>query len=975
MNKSIHMLVAFMALFFSQSAYAQNVPLQPDNVSLTARGITPIAVAYTLKWSAPSHDGGADITGYETQVNGDAWEAVSGSSSYTFIGGPNTPYTVGVRAKNSAGAGHPAYAYILYTPSDTGDTPSGNILTRSTPGAVSNLTVTEEENTVTFSWEYPSNDGGAEVEGYQFKYTPGHDYWSDTTETSVTIEDLYGDKPSYDFRVRAVNSEGVGYESSITGTPIGMLTGPTVVQVESTGYGTAKVTWTAPSKTNGHPILGYRVGIDEGTESVGPSVTSATLTGFQPSNKYYIYVAVIYDHPDEGEIEIPGDPWGWYVHDHSVENEYTGPVPLPPDPVTDTPENELVVPLAVENLSSQGKVVSWDPPRHDDGFPITRYEYRYDVASAEEASDWQTVPGGADVRSIDFSDSTLERETYYVEVRAVNEAGAGDAIGTYLDGRVPPGQVANLKINSPYISHGGPYAGTGTVTLTWDPPTDDGGSKVTHYRYFGGGKNGETRETYVVIKGLGLPDSTSSGRHEFQVAAVNKPGEGALSDTIVVDFNNLPHARPGAVQGLSVEPRDGGAFLYWSDPSDRGTGIAGYSYRYKADDDTTWSSWTHVYPSIRSAEIGELTNGTEYTFSVLAFNKNPNGGARAEGPEVSVKVTPHTGTAPGNPTNINVSIEERDGIRYVKIVWDPPRNNGGFPILGYYWRIEQRVSIEGHAKEGEDVWGPWLTVGTNQATFEASKGAYYHSVNVKAYNLKGEGGSSIYTPLNHFSPYDQDVGTVSESPAQGAAPGASGSAFAQSTPAVPGKVDSLEITHGNQQATLTWTPPADDGGSAITGYEVHYFDWRLSTYSDTVAVAGGVDARSHTISGLVNGQSYTFMVRAVNAVGDGPWSDSTVITVLNPGAGLTLEAFPNPFNPSTTISFALPVEGFVDVAIYNVLGQRVRTLVANQEFSQGSHNIRWDSRNDQGKRVASGVYIYRLQALGHTISRKLILLR
>ena len=73
--------------------------------------------------------------------------------------------------------------------------------------------------------------------------------------------------------------------------------------------------------------------------------------------------------------------------------------------------------------------------------------------------------------------------------------------------------------------------------------------------------------------------------------------------------------------------------------------------------------------------------------------------------------------------------------------------------------------------------------------------------------------------------------------------------------------------------------------------------------------------------------------------------------------------FPNPFNPSSTIGYSLPTDVKVRLAIFDVLEQKVRTLVC-EEQPAGFHLAVWDSRNDAGHRVAAGVYFYRLEARG-----------
>ncbi len=70
---------------------------------------------------------------------------------------------------------------------------------------------------------------------------------------------------------------------------------------------------------------------------------------------------------------------------------------------------------------------------------------------------------------------------------------------------------------------------------------------------------------------------------------------------------------------------------------------------------------------------------------------------------------------------------------------------------------------------------------------------------------------------------------------------------------------------------------------------------------------------------------------------------------------------PNPFNPSTDISFSLPKSGQVKLTVYNILGAEVATLV-DEIRSAGVHRITWDGTDKSGNPVASGVYLYRLTA-------------
>ncbi len=84
--------------------------------------------------------------------------------------------------------------------------------------------------------------------------------------------------------------------------------------------------------------------------------------------------------------------------------------------------------------------------------------------------------------------------------------------------------------------------------------------------------------------------------------------------------------------------------------------------------------------------------------------------------------------------------------------------------------------------------------------------------------------------------------------------------------------------------------------------------------------------------------------------------------------------YPNPFNPSTSIRYRLKSPSQVDLAVYNLKGQLVKTLV-HAENPAAEHTVLWDGRDDQGKEVSSGVYFYRLQAGSEAHTRKMLLLK
>jgi hypothetical protein len=85
--------------------------------------------------------------------------------------------------------------------------------------------------------------------------------------------------------------------------------------------------------------------------------------------------------------------------------------------------------------------------------------------------------------------------------------------------------------------------------------------------------------------------------------------------------------------------------------------------------------------------------------------------------------------------------------------------------------------------------------------------------------------------------------------------------------------------------------------------------------------------------------------------------------------------YPNPFNPTTTIRYGLPKDVNVHLKVYNLLGQEVTTLMNNVAMKAGYHTIEWDGLNNHGDTVASGLYIYHIQAGNFSSVKKMILVR
>ena len=240
-----------------------------------------------------------------------------------------------------------------------------------------------------------------------------------------------------------------------------------------------------------------------------------------------------------------------------------------------------------------------------------------------------------------------------------------------------------------------------------------------------------------------------------------------------------------------------------------------------------------------------LSNGTPYTFTVTATNAIGTGPA-------SVATTPVTPTAsatvPGPPT----AVSGVSGNAQVTVSFTAPSSNGGSAITGY------TVTSSPGSFQANGTVSPIVVTGL-------TNGQAY-TFTVYATNAVGNGPAS--TPSTPVTPAT-----------------------------VPGPPETIAAIGGNAQATVTFQAPASNGGSAITGYTA-------------VASSGGITGTNSVspivVTGLTNGNSYTFTVYATNAVGNGPANgpSNPVIPSTVPGAPTGL--IPTGGNAQVSIAFTPP---------------------------------------------------------------------
>lgn len=97
--------------------------------------------------------------------------------------------------------------------------------------------------------------------------------------------------------------------------------------------------------------------------------------------------------------------------------------------------------------------------------------------------------------------------------------------------------------------------------------------------------------------------------------------------------------------------------------------------------------------------------------------------------------------------------------------------------------------------------------------------------------------------------------------------------------------------------------------------------------------------------------------------------DGTVPTIFDLG-----QNYPNPFNPSTLIRFSVPTENFVEISVFNIMGEKVKTLIQSS-LQAGSYSVNWDGTNDAHQSVTTGLYIYRMQAGDFVATKKAVFIK
>ncbi|SFM54753.1 Fibronectin type III domain-containing protein, partial [Paenibacillus sp. 1_12] len=745
------------------------VPSAPTNVTANAgNGVA------TVSFAAPASNGGNAITGYTVTSSPGGFTGTSASvSPITVTGLTNgTAYTFTVVAKNGAGDSASSEA-------SSSVTPTAPIVV--VPDAPTNVTAISGDGEATVSFDAPASDGGSAITQYTVTSSPGGFTGTSETAGSITITGLTNGT-AYTFTVVARNiiGDSAASASETPVVPSGAPSAPRNVRV-SAGNGAATVSFDAPVSDGGSEIFYYKVASDPG-RFIGTSMTASpiTVTGLTNGTSYTFVVYV--------------ENYAGYsaISEASASVTPTAPIVVPSAPGT---------PMNVTATAGNGTAtVSFDAPANDGGSAITLYT----VTSS---------PGGFTKTSVIASPVTftgLTNGTAYA-FKVVAKNGAGDSAASEASASVTPTAPIVVPIAPGTPTNVTATAGNGTATVSFNAPANDGGSAITLYTVTS--SPGGFTKTSVTASPVTFTGLTNGTAYTFKVVAKNGAGDSAASEASASVTPTAPivvPSAPGMPTNVTATAGNGTATVSFDAPaSDGGNAITLYTVTSNP------GGFTGTSATASPITVRGLTNGTAYTFKVVA--KNGIGDSAAS--EASASVTPTAAivvpSAPGTPTNVTATA----GNGTATVSFDAPASDGGSAITGYTV-TSSPGGFTGTSATASPITVRGLTNGT----------AY--TFTVVATNGVGDSAASL--------------ASVSVTPI--------------SVPGVPGAPTNVTATAGNGAATVSFDAPVSDGGSAIMLYTAKSSP---GGFTGTSATASPI-----TVTGLTYGTAYTFTVIATNVVGD-----------------------------------------------------------------------------------------------------------
>ena len=706
---------------------------------------------------------------------------------------------------------------------------------------------------------------------------------------------------------------------------------PVAPSVSSASATSLNVSWTAPANA-GPPITDYdyRYGVASSgpwTEVTNTTITAleATIAPLAEDTEYYVQVRA---RNDEGASDwsAPG----------------SGSTDANAAPSFDSPATFS----AAENQTAVGTVAASDSDTDDS---VTGYAIQGGADalkfSIAEASGVLTFASAPNFEAPTDADTDGD---YVVVVRATSGTGARVKTAdqtitvtvTNVGGEAPGVPVA------PSVSS----ASATSLNVSWTAPAN-AGPPITDYDYrYGVASSGPwTEVTNTTITALEATIAPLAEDTEYYVQVRARNDEGASDWSAPGSGSTDANAAPSFTSPATFSAAENQTAVGTVAASDSDTddSVTGYAIQGGADAlkfSIAEASGALTFASAPNFEAPtDADTDNDYVVVVRAMS---GAGARVKTADqtIMVTVTDVAGEAPGVPAAPFVSSASATSVT---AAWIAPTNAG--PPIGDY---DYRYRVTSPQESWTEVTNTTTTA--LSATITGLVEDTEYEVQVRATN--GEGTSGWSDPGTGTPTGATEAGAIANAP------------------------ENLQATAGDAEVTLRWDAPLNDSGADITGYAYRYKEsgGDFIAYTDIPESGPGeANARSYTVTELTNGLEYVFHVRALNQHGGGLPAEATVTL---PGivsseseelpAEVMLSAnYPNPFNPETTIRYALPQAGQVRLVVYDLLGHEVAVLVDGLQ-SAGDHTVRFGAGD-----LPSGAYVYRLQAQGKTIVRTMILVK
>ena len=701
------------------------------------------------------------------------------------------------------------------------------------PGAPG-LQAAAGNESATLDWTPPSDDGGAPVTGYEYDRDGGAAQAVGDDDAKTHTVDGLANGTDYTFRVRAVNRINSGAWSAaktVTPVPRTLRLTPSALVVDEGTSGSYTVELTeAPTGTVTVTIAGH-------------AGTDVTL-----SRNRLTFTTTNWDVPQTVSVTARED--GDAVDDtvtltFTVSGGGYGGVTLPDLEVTVADNDGGIVAVPASLTVTEGGTGSY-------GLTLTRRPTSPvtvnvtavgAVVTASPATLTFTADNFATAQTVTVTAAQdTDRKDAAVTLRHA-ATGGGYAV---VAGDVRSAPVAVTVLDDEATAPGAPglqaAAGNQSATLRWTPPGDDGGAPVTGYEYsLDGGAaqaagGGDVR-THTVD---GLANGTD---YAFRVRAVNRIGRGEWSAAQTV--RPVPRTLRLTPSALVVDEGTSGS--YTVELTEAPTGTVRVTIDGASGTDVTLSRTRLAFtttnwdvPQTVSVTAGEDGDAVDDTVT-LTFTVSGGGYGGVTLPDLEVTVADNDGGIVAVPASLTVT-------------------EGG---TGSYGLTLTRCPTSPVTVNVTAV-GGGVTVNPATLTFTTSNWDTAQTVTVTGSQDTDKNDETV--TLRHAATgggYAVVAGDARSAPVavtvlddEATAPGAPG----------------LQAAAGNQLAKLGWTPPDDDGGTQVTGYEY------TRDGGATHAAAGGGDARSHTVRELENGAEYTFEVRAVNRIDPGAWSAAKTVT-------------------------------------------------------------------------------------------------